>query len=114
MFQHPNLKTSVFPTSIDINPTAKCNLSCSFCWGPNHTIEDGLSTADWKAVLSFFTTYGTSSVVLTGGEPLIRRDLAEIVRFAKRNLGLHLTLSTNTLLLKKKAPDVLAYVDEIG
>lgn len=112
--RNENREGTNFPTSIDINPTAKCNLNCSFCWGPNHSIEDGLSTTDWENVLMFFASRGTTSVVFTGGEPLIRRDIGSLAMFAKHKLGMHVTLSTNTLLLKRKASEVLPHVDEIG
>lgn len=87
-----------FPRSIDINPTAKCNLDCSFCWGPEHTIEDGLSTAQWKGVIDLFSRRGTNAIVFTGGEPLIRPDIDKLVVYAKEQ-GMRTTLSTNTLLL---------------
>jgi len=102
-----------FPESIDVNPTAQCNLACRFCWGPEHSIPDGLDTNQWKDALSFFSENGTNSVVFTGGEPLIRQDIGELVKFA-HDLGMRVTLSTNTLLLPRKAESVLPYVHEIG
>lgn len=105
--------TSLFPKSIDINPTAKCNLACEFCWGPNHNISDGLSTNQWKDTIQLFAQNGTNSIVFTGGEPLIRSDIGELVRFAK-DQGMRVTLSTNTLLLKRRASQVLPFIDEIG
>jgi len=102
-----------FPTAIDINPTARCNLQCSFCWGPDHAIPDGLTLGQWKDALGFFRARGTVGVVVTGGEPLIREDLPAILAHAKA-LGLHVTLSTNALLLNKRHESVLSFVDEIG
>ncbi len=67
----------------------------------------------WKQVLQVCSEHGTRSVVFTGGEPLVRKDIGDIIKFAKE-LGLYVTLSTNTLLLKKRAREVLPYVDEIG
>ena len=107
------LTSSNFPIAIDINPTARCNLDCSFCWGPDHSIPDGLTLMQWQRTLEFFKSHGTESVVVTGGEPLIREDLPEILSFAKR-LDLRVTLSTNALLLRKKHEAVLPFVDEIG
>ena len=104
---------SSFPKSIDVNPTAKCNLACEFCWGPDHNIADGLNTNQWKNAIQLFAQNGTDSIVFTGGEPLIRSDIGELVRFAK-DQGMRVTLSTNTLLLKRKASQVLPFIDEIG
>jgi Fe-coproporphyrin III synthase len=102
-----------FPRSIDINPTARCNLHCSFCWGPEHTLPDSLTTEDWERVMLFFARYGTTAIVFTGGEPLIRKDIGRLIGFAK-NLGMRVTLSTNTLLLRRRADQLLPFVDEIG
>lgn len=102
-----------FPKTIDINPTAKCNLHCSFCWGPDHRLPDALRTQDWQRLIEFFRQGGTTAVVFTGGEPLIRKDLPELMRFAK-NQGMTVTLSTNGILLPKRANEVLPWCDEIG
>ena len=109
----PATQEHFFPRSIDINPTAICNLHCSFCWGPSHTIPDGLSTEDWKQVIYSLIQRGTEAIVFTGGEPLVRRDIDELIRFAKK-LGVRITLSTNTLLLRRRANTILPFIDEIG
>src|SRR2546421_10043014 len=105
--------SSLFPRSVDINPTALCNLHCSFCWGPNHTLPDSLTTEDWEQVIHFLASHGTTAIVFTGGEPLIRKDIHHLLAFAKR-LGMRITLSTNTLLLRRRAAEILPFVDEIG
>jgi MoaA/NifB/PqqE/SkfB family radical SAM enzyme len=101
------------PASIDVNLTAVCNLDCSFCWGPDHSIPDGLTTADWTNVLSYFADRGTMAVVFTGGEPLVRKDLARLLRHGS-GLDMRITLSTNALLLARCAADVLPHIHEIG
>ncbi|RNH93766.1 radical SAM protein [Micromonospora aurantiaca] len=101
-----------YPSSIDINPTARCNLRCTFCWGPDHDIRDGLDTAEWKDLLSRFRAGGTSAVVFTGGEPLLRRDIGGLLRHASEE-GFRVTLSTNGIRLGRHQ-DLLRYVDEIG
>jgi MoaA/NifB/PqqE/SkfB family radical SAM enzyme len=101
------------PHSIDVNPTAACNLNCSFCWGPDHSIPDGLTTTDWTAVLSYLADRGTRAVVFTGGEPLVRKDVAELLRHGT-GLGMRVTLSTNALLLARRAAEVLPHIHEIG
>jgi MoaA/NifB/PqqE/SkfB family radical SAM enzyme len=102
-----------FPGSVDINPTARCNLHCSFCWGPDHTLPDSLTAEDWEKVIRFFAYHGTTAIVFTGGEPLVRKDTGRLLEFAKF-LGMRVTLSTNTLLLRKRADQCLPFVDEIG
>lgn len=102
-----------FPQTIDVNPTARCNLDCSFCWGPDHSIPDGLDTEDWKRTIDFFSSRGTHSVVFTGGEPLLRPDIGELIKHGK-DRDMRVTLSTNTLLLARRADAVLPHIDEIG
>lgn len=102
-----------FPLSIDINPTSRCQLSCDFCWGPNHTLHEPINTIGWKNIIDFFASNGVKGIVFTGGEPLMRPDIVELVRFSKKR-GLRTTLSTNTILLPQLAHYILPYVDEIG
>lgn len=102
-----------FPLSVDINPTAVCNLHCSFCWGPDHAIPDSLDTAQWRGVIDFFADRGTENIVFTGGEPLVRRDIVDLIQHAK-NRKLGVTLSTNTLLLDRYADRILPLIDRIG
>ena len=60
-----------------------CNLSCSFCWYETGAIEyrrRGLSTGDFLSWLaSLRDVFNVDTVALTGGEPLLRRDLLELV-----------------------------------
>jgi len=103
-----------FPKRIDINPTARCNLCCTFCWGPDHNISDGLNTNDWKKAIKYFSEGGTKEIVFTGGEPLMRNDLVQLLRFAKKQ-KMNVTLSTNGILLNEnRARELLPYVDEVG
>jgi MoaA/NifB/PqqE/SkfB family radical SAM enzyme len=83
------------------------------CWGPWHTIPDRLMTQKWKEVLSFFREHGTEKLIFTGGEPLIRKDIIEIVSYAKNDLGYTITLSTNTIFLQQKY-GILSDIDQIG
>lgn len=106
-------KPLVFPQSIDVNLTARCNLACTFCWGPDHLIPDGLDTKQWETIIQFFANRGTTGIVFTGGEPLLRKDLPHLLQLSKE-LGLEVTLSTNTLLLPQRHEEVLPFVDEIG
>lgn len=101
-----------FPECVDIDLTSKCNLQCEFCWGPNHRIKDLLNTEDWKSLLLYLKKNGTKAIVITGGEPLLRKDIIDIVKYAK-SLKLRITLSTNGILLKEKI-EILNYIDELG
>jgi uncharacterized radical SAM superfamily Fe-S cluster-containing enzyme len=61
--------------------THKCNMNCNFCWLPQNNRED-FSTEDLKKIIS---ESKCKSVRLSGGEPTIRNDLMDILRFIKKN-----------------------------
>lgn len=101
------------PHTVDVIPTAKCDLECSMCWGPDHNMRDELTTENWCDILTYLATNGTRSITISGGEPLIRKDIGQIVQVAHA-LGLRPKLSTNTTQLAAKADEVLPYLAEIG
>jgi pyrroloquinoline quinone biosynthesis protein E len=74
----------------------KCPLQCPYCSNPldyaKYTEE--LSTDDWKRVLSQARKMGAVQLGFSGGEPLTRRDLPELVAFA-RELGYYSNLITS-------------------
>ena len=87
------------------NVTKQCNLYCDHCYAAADTdIADGeLSTADGKALLEDLADYGAPVVLFSGGEPLVRQDLEELVAYAA-DIGIRPVLSTNgTLLTEQRA-----------
>jgi MoaA/NifB/PqqE/SkfB family radical SAM enzyme len=107
-------KTELGLKSLDVNPTGKCNLNCDFCWGPDRSFMTELSGQQWQEIIKFFADKGVEEIIFTGGEPLLREDLPALLRFAKEQLHLRTTLSTNALLLAEHHTQVLPFVDEIG
>jgi MoaA/NifB/PqqE/SkfB family radical SAM enzyme len=63
-----------------IRITYACNLACPHCLIDNRRRRDELDTPSWLKVLSELPEIGARKVLLTGGEPLLRKDLVEIVR----------------------------------
>ena len=62
----------------------RCPLHCPYCSNPTHARNDGeLTTDEWRRVLCEAAELGVLQVGLSGGEPLVRRDLAELVRGAR-------------------------------
>ncbi len=89
-----------------INLTRRCNLSCAHCYldadALSHSTNDELTTAEVCELLDDIIACGDGTmVVLTGGEPLLRRDLEEIVTHGSR-LGFAMVLGSNGMLLTER------------
>ncbi len=91
------------PYSGSLSLTHRCNLRCVHCYireGFRPAGIDGaeLSTEQWKRIIAEIKEAGCLSLVLTGGEPLLRDDFAEIYTFAKKN-GFLISVFTNGTLV---------------
>jgi len=87
------------PSSVDFMLLGKCNLDCSFCFGPQHEMP-AIKTDLAIQTIKKLALNGVESVVFTGGEPTLINDLPKIIEAAK-SAGLTTVLSTNGLLLEK-------------
>jgi pyrroloquinoline quinone biosynthesis protein E len=78
--------------------TYRCPLACAYCSNPVNLADytDELSTAEWEQVLTQARDLGVLQCHLSGGEPLLRRDLPEIVSTAT-DLGLYTNLVTSAV-----------------
>jgi pyrroloquinoline quinone biosynthesis protein E len=76
-----------------------CPLQCSYCSNPinyHDSRSNELSTGEWKEVLKAGRKLGAVQLGLSGGEPLVRQDLEELVAEA-RSLGYYSNLITSTV-----------------
>ncbi len=91
------------PNAAYLVMTLRCNLSCTYCYaesGPHVTIQDDLTTAQYKSVLQQVKQLGVRTVIFTGGEPFIRPDIGELIAFAK-SLGLRTNAISNGRAITK-------------
>lgn len=96
---------------ISWNTTRACNLSCVHCYRDAGAAESGeLTTAEGKKLLDEIARAGFKIMVFSGGEPLIRPDIYELVGHA-RKLGLRPVLGTNGILI---TPETAARLKEAG
>ena len=92
-----------------ISVTDRCDLRCRYCMAERMTFlpRDELLTLEEIALLAdLFIARGVTKIRLTGGEPLVRRDLIDLVRRVGRHLGgglEELTLTTNGTRLAQHA-----------
>jgi len=91
------------PSTIEIGLTYRCQLNCRHCgvYGQSKTNQSELSSDEIKQIISQAHSLGVYLVVFSGGEPLMREDIAELVEFAVQK-GVITALSTNGQLLSKE------------
>jgi cyclic pyranopterin phosphate synthase len=97
---------------VRISVTDRCNFRCVYCM-PKEVFGRDFEFLGRDKLLTFeeiervaraFVAHGAEKVRLTGGEPLLRRDLERLVAMLAEIPGLDLTLTTNGALLASKAP----------
>ena len=81
--------------------TENCQAKCVTCDYWKTRWEDGLSTERAVETINRLSDFGIRYLRFTGGEPLLRRDLFEILRRADTSRFKRISLQTNGLLLKK-------------
>jgi cyclic pyranopterin phosphate synthase len=94
-----------------ISVTDRCNFRCVYCM-PKEVFGKDYQFLERKEILSFeeiarvarqFRALGIEKIRLTGGEPLVRRNIEQLIEMLAVIPGLDLTLTTNGSLLKQKA-----------
>lgn len=90
------------------NITSRCNLKCVHCYNDSgaDVKSNKATTSEAKAVLDDLAGFGVPSVLFSGGEPLMRKDLFELLPYAV-DKGLRAVISTNgTLIDAEKARQI--------
>jgi pyruvate-formate lyase-activating enzyme len=92
--------------SLRVSVTDRCNFRCRYCM-PAEGLEwlnreEILSFEEIQRLVALMAALGVSEIRLTGGEPLVRRDLPELVRLLAQTPGVDdLSLTTNGVLLDR-------------
>jgi cyclic pyranopterin phosphate synthase len=97
--------------NLRVSVTDRCNIRCRYCmpneeyaWLPR---EELLTFEEIARLVDIFTSLGADRVRLTGGEPLLRRDLSRLVRMLAANSRLRdIALTTNGTRLAEEAEDL--------
>src|SRR5689334_17438252 len=97
--------------NLRLSVTDRCNLRCRYCmpetdyvWLPR---EDVLSFEEIATLTGYFVELGVDKVRITGGEPLLRRDLPRLIRLLSHNRGItEIALATNGVLLAEQAQEL--------
>jgi len=99
--------------NLRLSVTDRCNLRCQYCmpeeeyvWLPR---EDLLTFEEIRALVDIFAELGVDKIRLTGGEPLLRKDLPALVAMLADNLHINdLAMTTNGVLLGEQAQALYA------
>jgi cyclic pyranopterin phosphate synthase len=99
--------------NLRLSVTDRCNLRCQYCmpeadyvWLPR---EDVLNFEEISALVDVFVSLGVDRIRLTGGEPLLRRDLPSLVGMLASRPGLNdIALTSNGILLAEQVADLKA------
>jgi len=96
---------------VRLSVTDKCNMRCFYCMPEGfkdfEEPDDWLTFDEIERVIGAFTRLGVKRVRLTGGEPLVRKNVSELIRRLNALDGLDdLSMSTNAALLPKYARDI--------
>ncbi|AKG92527.1 putative Fe-S oxidoreductase [Geoglobus ahangari] len=98
------------------NTTARCNLRCVHCYAEAGSAKKGeLTHEEAVAFIDDLADMKVPVLLLSGGEPLMREDIFELISYAKSK-GLHVSLSTNGTLISEEVAEKLAKagVDYVG
>lgn len=104
------MKTVLYDTfgrplnSLRIQVNASCNFKCFFCHMEG--TDEGASTLspeEIERVVAIGAKNGVNRVKFTGGEPLLRKDLEEIIRRTRKHITGDISLTTNAFFLKERA-----------
>ncbi len=87
-----------------VSVTKRCNLNCSYCGASKEKGEHELTPEQIEKIVKAFADCGITKVRLTGGEPLVRKDICDIAERISKIDGIKkLALTTNGIRLKEFA-----------
>lgn len=99
-------RESVFPFYASFKLTSKCHFGCPFCNVKKNPVKD-LSTGDIKAILDNLSRSPVLMTSFEGGEPLLRKDIGEILEYA-HSCKFYLLFTTSVKNLTKYPLDYYA------
>ncbi len=92
-------------TNLRISITSRCNLRCIYCHAEGEVNpKEQMSTDEIAELMRVGAQFGIRSVKFTGGEPMLRRDLVDIIRSVPP--GVESSMTTNGTLLAPKAAEL--------
>ena len=95
----------LFPKEVIVSVTSRCNLRCRMCdiWKSK---KKELTTEIWKRFIDDISAVGVKTIVFSGGEPLLRQDIFELIAYS-REKKLNVCLTSNGTLIDNDIADKL-------
>lgn len=100
------------PFIILFDPTSACNLKCKGCWAAEYGHHQSLSNEEMDSIVTQGKEMGTHFYMLTGGEPLIRKE--DIIALAHKHQDCAFVIYTNATLVDQKFCDDMNAVGNIS
>lgn len=96
-----------FPTRVSINITRRCNLSCKHCLSSSGVADPGeLTTEELFGLIDQLKEAGKPTLAIGGGEPLMRKDLFEVMGYARKN-DIPVSIVTNGIFITERIAENL-------
>ncbi|MGY3680826.1 radical SAM protein [Streptomyces sp. TE33382] len=91
----------------------RCNFECLHCFHGKRLRQADAFTADEAINLLTLMRqeYGTEAVTLLGGEPFVYKDLAQVVRYTKQDLGMQVEICTNGYRIERRLTEIAPHLD---
>ena len=100
--------------SVYLHVNSACNLHCLGCYSyvENRNTRNELSFDEWKCVIDDLSLLGVKNIVISGGEPFLRKDLREICKYIKETVNGSLEVISNGTMNISDYEVVLPYIDK--
>lgn len=108
--------TSQALNSAYVHVTDNCNLHCVGCYSfvEDRNLKDNLSFEDICKIFDSLKSSGVKRVVISGGEPFLRKDFMQICKYAKEQTKLdYLSVITNGTMPIERYEKVMPFIDEL-
>lgn len=103
---HESMATRRIPLGGGIELTFRCNVRCAHCYIDHTDLQKELTYDEICGILDQLADEGCLWLLITGGEPMVRKDFVDIYTYAKKK-GMLITLFTNGTLIDKDMADFL-------
>lgn len=106
------------PQEVILEVTANCNFNCEGCFNKNTFAQEGRNIEEMsreyiKEIIDNVAKAGIPKIRFSGGEPLLRKDLLELLKYAKSKKLIVWMNSNATLITEEKAKELKPYIDNI-